>query len=764
MSGARRAPIPVEDLSEAEARKELARLAKAIAHHDRLYYQKAAPEISDAAYDALRRRNEAIEARFPERIRPDSPSQRIGAEPVPGFRKVRHAVPVLSLSNATNPDELETFCERIRRFLGLSGGEPLVLVGEPKIDGLSASLRYEKGRFTLGATRGDGETGEDVTLNLKTIAEVPQRLKGAPPDVLEVRGEVYMTRHDFAKLNAAQERAGRPAFANPRNAAAGSLRQLDPAITAERRLHFFAYAWGEMSEAPRGRYAEFLKCLEHWGFPVNPRHRLCPDLTAAHRLHKEIERKRDSLNYDIDGVVYKVDRIDWQNRLGFVSRAPRWAIAYKFSPEQGKTTLKAIRVQVGRTGALTPVAELEPIRLAGVTVARATLHNEDEIARKDVREGDTVIVQRAGDVIPQIIGVVKERRPRGAKPFTFPGKCPVCGSRAAREEGEAVRRCTGGLICPAQAVERLRHFVSRDAFDVEGLGEKIIAEFFADGQIKGPADIFRLEERDGRGAAPLAEREGWGEKSAANLFAAIRARRTIPLDRFIYALGIRHIGDVTARLIARHYGSYKSWRKAMDELTPGGEVERIVDKRIKQVGQPLFEEIGEIIGEPPRGKARGKKRGKKLSVQERLLRAPERDRIAFRRAVSEAYAELVSIEGIGPAVAEALADFTAEPHNRKVLDELEELIEVEDAAVPSAKGSAVAGKTVVFTGTLEHMTRNEAKARALALGAKVAGSVSKTTDLVVAGAESGSKLAEARKHGVRVIAEEEWLKLVGEQA
>ena len=686
--------IPVGKLTEAQAKKELEWLAHEIAKHDLLYYTKAAPIISDAEYDELRERNAAIEARFSNLVRPDSPSLRVGAAPAEGFAKVTHLVPMLSLDNAFQEEDIARFFAKIRRFLNLSEETKIDIVAEPKIDGLSISLRYEKGRFTVGATRGDGVTGEDVTANLKTIADVPGKFSGGhAPELIEVRGEVYMRHDEFMKLNAAREKAGDPVFANPRNAAAGSLRQLDTRITAQRKLHFFAYAWGE-SSAPVGKtHWEFLDKLKLWGFKVNPLAHLCHSPEEAIALYREIGDGRAELNYDIDGVVYKVNRLDWQERLGFVSRSPRWAIAHKFPAQQARTKLNDIIVQVGRTGTLTPVAVLEPVTVGGVVVSRATLHNEDEIARKDVRIGDTVIVQRAGDVIPQIVGIVPEKRPRGAKPYKFPQKCPACGSLAIREEGEAARRCTGGLICPAQAVQRLKHFVSRDAFDIEGLGAKHVEEFWADGLIKQPADIFRLHKHE----AKIADREGWGEQSARKLLAAIESRRTIGLDRFIFALGIHQVGQATAKLLARHYGSLKRWRQAMEQA---------------------------------------------------------------RKHDSEAYLNLDAIEGIGASMADDIAGFFAEPHNRKILDDLEHEVSVTDVAAPTAK-SAISGKTMVFTGTLETMTREEAKARAEQLGAKVAGSVSKNTDYVVVGADPGSKAKKAAELGVPVLTEKEWIDLSG---
>jgi len=694
----------VETLSPDQAAEELARLAKEIARHDRLYYQKDAPEISDADYDALRRRNEAIEARFPELVRPDSPSRRVGAAPAPGFAKVRHAVPMLSLANAFDAEDIREFHARVRRFLSL-GDEPVALVAEPKIDGLSISLRYENGRFAQGATRGDGTEGEDVTRNLRTLEDVPETIAGDAPEVIEVRGEVYMSRPAFLKLNQDQEAAGGKIFANPRNAAAGSLRQLDSRVTAGRPLALFAYAMGEVTDNIAATHWEFLERLRQWGFPTNPLARLCDSVEDALAFYEEILGQRAELPYDIDGIVFKVNRFDWQERLGFVSRAPRWAIAHKFPAEQVQTRLERIAIQVGRTGALTPVAELTPVTVGGVVVGRATLHNEDEIARKDIREGDLVVVQRAGDVIPQVVEVVKEAGRRRKPPYRFPEVCPVCGSSAVREPGAAVRRCTGGLICPAQAVERLRHFVSRDAFDIEGLGDKHIRAFFEDGLLQSPVDLFRLREKDQAAETKLEDREGWGETSARKLFDAIDARRRIPLDRLIYALGIRQVGQATAKLLARNYGTFEAWRTAMAAAAKenGGET-------------------------------------------------------------GEAYAELINIDQIGPSVAADLVAFMAEPRNREVLDELEKLLEIEPAAAPARADSPVAGKTVVFTGALETMSRGEAKARAEALGAKVAGSVSKKTDFVVVGADAGSKARKAEELGVETLSEEDWLALIGQGA
>jgi len=688
----------VTDLTPEEAAAELASLASEIAAHDRRYFEEDAPTVSDAAYDALRQRNALIEARFPELIRADSPSRRIGAGPSEKFGKVRHRVPMLSLENAFSREDVEGFIDQIRRFLKLPEDEKLVFTAEPKIDGLSISLRYEDGVFTQGATRGDGLTGEDVTANLKTIGDIPARLRGEGfGEVVEVRGEVFMTHADFVKLNARQAEAGKPVFANPRNSAAGSLRQLDPSITASRPLRFFAYAWGEMSRLPADTQWGVYEAFRSWGLPTNPLMRLLDNGDDILAFHAGMEAERASLDYDIDGVVYKLNRLDWQERLGFRTRTPRWAIAHKFAAEKAQTVIEDIEIQVGRTGALTPVAKLKPVTVGGVVVRNATLHNEDEIARKDVRIGDTVIIQRAGDVIPQILGIVPDKRPQGALPYAFPDTCPACGSHAVREGAEVVRRCTGGLICPAQRIERLRHFVSRNAFDIEGLGEKIIQEFYHDGLIALPSDIFTLEARNGREFPPLQEREGWGETSVKNLFAAIAARRAIALDRFIYALGIRHVGETTARLLARAYGTAEAFLTAMRA-------------------------------------------------------AGERE--------SEAFADLDNIGGIGSVVAEAVADFFAEPHNQEVVGALLDHVTVEPMEAIAAS-SPVGGKTVVFTGSLERMTREEAKAMAERLGAKVSGSVSKKTDLVVAGPGAGSKLKSAASLGVEVIDEDEWFRRVG---
>ncbi|MBR9825908.1 MAG: NAD-dependent DNA ligase LigA [Alphaproteobacteria bacterium] len=695
----------VEHLTESEARDEHARLAREIAKHDKAYYQNDAPKISDAAYDALRQRLEGIEARFPTLVDLFSPSQRVGAAPSGKFGEIQHAVPMLSLGNAFNDEDVADFIGRIRRFLGLGDTEAVAITAEPKIDGLSASLRYENGRLIHGATRGDGASGEDVTRNLLTLDEIPEVLpEGDWPEVLEVRGEVYMSHADFDALNARQREISKPEYKNPRNAAAGSLRQIDPAMTAQRPLRFFAYAWGEVSEPLSDSQMGAVEKFAEWGFVTNPLMQRCEGVENLLEHYRAIEAQRASLGYDIDGVVYKVDRLDWQERLGFVARAPRWAIAHKFPAEQATTRLEGIDIQVGRTGALTPVARLKPVTVGGVVVSNATLHNEDEIARKDVRVGDMVVIQRAGDVIPQIVRVVDPERPGRPEPFAFPTECPVCNSRAVREHDEktgkldAVRRCTGGLICDAQVVERLKHFVSRKAFDIEGLGTKQIEAFHAEGLVKEPADIFTLRTRNLAGEIdpPIQTREGWGETSAANLFNAIDERRAIALARFLNALGIRHVGENTAALLARTYTSWNSFCAASAHLT---------DEAVR--------------------------------------------------------AEMMGIDGIGNAAVEALEQYFSEPHNQDLMERLVAQLDIQDAEAISSD-SPVAGKTVVFTGTLERMTRDEAKAKAQSLGAKVAGSVSKKTDYLVAGPGAGSKAKKAADLGVETLTEDEWFSLIGE--
>jgi len=697
---------PVAELTEAQARDELARLAAAIEDADAAYHGADAPRISDAEYDALKARNAAIEARFPDLKRPDSPSERIGARPSDGFAKVAHARPMLSLANAFSPEDVRDFVDGIRRFLNLPAAAPLAFTAEPKIDGLSLSLRYEGGRLVQAATRGDGTTGENVTANARTIADIPDRLDGAP-DVLEVRGEVYMLHADFAALNDRQAAAGAKTFANPRNAAAGSLRQLDPAITAARPLRFFAYGWGEVSAPLAATQTDALERFRALGLPVNPLTRLCDTPEAMLAAHAEIEQQRATLGHDIDGVVYKLDDLALQARLGVRSTTPRWALAHKFPAELAWTRLRAIDIQVGRTGALSPVARLDPVTVGGVVVSNATLHNEDYIAGRDskgdpiragrdIRVGDWVQVYRAGDVIPKIADVDLSRRNDDAQPYEFPHVCPECGSTAIREPGDSVRRCTGGLICPAQAVERLKHFVSRAAFDIEGLGAKQVEALWRDGWIREPADIFLLGERYSSGLKALKNREGWGERSAANLFAAIAARRSIPLRRLIFALGIRHVGEAAAGLLARHYGTWDAFEAAVTAATPG----------------------------------------------------------------SAARDDLLRIDGVGAVLATALTAAFANPAERALIDRLVTHLDVQPEAAPAAE-SPVAGKTIVFTGTLERMTRAEAKARAEALGAKVAGSVSARTDLLVAGPGAGSKAAKAAELGIEVIDEDGWLALVG---
>jgi DNA ligase (NAD+) len=703
------------DRAETEAAAELERLAAEIARHNRLYHGEDLPEISDADYDALVRRNAALEAEFPHLVRADSPSRAVGAAPAAHLSKVRHALPMLSLENAFSDEEVADFLARIRRFLSLPGDAEVALTAEPKIDGLSCSLRYEKGRLVLAATRGDGATGEVVTDNVRTIADVPQRIDGAP-DLFEIRGEVYMSKADFAALNArllaeAEDPAKARQFANPRNAAAGSLRQKDAAVTASRPLRFYAHGWGEVSRLPADSQYGVMRAIEAWGVPIAQdlgRFR-DPDALLGH--YRMIEAKRADLGFDIDGVVYKVDRLDLQERLGFVSRAPRWALAHKFPAEKAETLLEAIDIQVGRTGKLTPVARLTPVSVGGVTVTNATLHNKDEIERLGVRPGDRVLIQRAGDVIPQVL----ENLTRGAErpPYAFPATCPECGSEAVREEGEVDVRCTGGLICPAQRVERLRHFASRHALDIEGLGITNIESFFRDGLIQSPADIFRLTRED------LLKRERWAEVSAANLIAAIDAKRAPPLDRFLFALGIRHVGEVTARDLARRYRSWDAFRAMIDRA---------------------------------------------LAVRAETVPTPAEPERKFLQRRDKAVVAAIETPGIGPEVANALLDFFEEPHNREVLDALLAAGVAPADLVWETKQSPVSGKTLVFTGSLETLSRDEAKAQAEALGAKVAGSVSAKTDLIVAGPGAGSKLRKAQELGIEVIDEAAWNAMVASSA
>ncbi len=711
---------PVENLTEEQAAAELAYLAAEIARNDELYHGHDAPQISDADYDALKRRNDAIEKRFPQLIRADSPSIRVGAAPLPTFAAITHSRPMLSLDNTFSDDDVRDFVSSVYRFLGQLPDGSIAFTAEPKIDGLSMSIRYENGRLVNAATRGDGTTGENVTENIKTIKEIPNRLPAGAPDVVEVRGEVYMTKSDFLALNEKMAAEGRQTYVNPRNTAAGSLRQLDAKVTASRNLKFFAYAWGEMSEMPADTQMGMVEKFREWGFPVNP---LMKRLHAVEDIiahYKDIGLKRPDLDYEIDGVVYKVDRLDLQARLGFRSRSPRWATAHKFPAEQAFTHVERIDIQVGRTGALTPVARLTPVTVGGVVVTNATLHNEDYIKGlgnsgepirepdHDIRVGDTVIVQRAGDVIPQVLDVVMEKRPPEAVPYEFPKRCPVCDSHAVRERNEktgkldSVTRCTGGFICRAQATEHLKHFVSRNAFDIEGLGSKQI-DFFFEAEddalkIRTAPDIFTLKRRqEGSTLTKLENIEGFGKVSVKKLFDAIDERREIALHRFIYALGIRHVGETTAKLLARAYGTYEAFAKAMDDAA-------------------------DLSG--------------------------------------DAWDDLNNIEGIGEVMARAIVEFFKEPRNVEVITRLREEVTPQAAEQPVASNSPIAGKTVVFTGSLEKFTRDEAKARAESLGAKVAGSVSKKTDYVVAGPGAGSKLDKARELGVQVMDEDEWLAFI----
>jgi DNA ligase (NAD+) len=694
---------PVEDLTRDEAAVELERLAGLIAEADAAYYQEDAPLMTDAEYDAARQRNAAIEARFPDLKREDSPSDRVGAAAHEGFAKAAHAAPMLSLDNAFSDEDVSDFADRIRRFLGLSAEEEVAITAEPKIDGLSLSLTYEKGKLKRAATRGNGEVGEDVTANARTLDDIPEKLSGKGwPDMIEIRGEVYMTKADFAALNTREEAAGRKVFANPRNAAAGSLRQLDVEVTKSRPLRFFAYAWAAESAPFAETQHDAVQAFADWGFSTNPlmvRAGTVDELLAAYR---DVEAKRADLPYDIDGVVYKVDRLDWQQRLGFVSRAPRWAIAHKFPAEKATTELQGIDIQVGRTGSLTPVARLKPVTVGGVVVSNATLHNEDEIARLGVKPGDTVEIQRAGDVIPQVLRVVKDG---GGAPWQMPHQCPICGSDAVREidakgEEDVRRRCTGGLVCPAQAVERLKHFVSRKALDIDGLGARQVQLFHEKGVLKGPQDIFRLPAAiEAAGLPPLEEWEGFGKVSAKKLLDAIDARRTVPFARFLNGLGIRHVGQTTSQLFAR---TFLQWDVFWQNVVSAAEE-----------------------GEG-----------------------------------SEAWEALAGIDGIGATAVNALCDFEREAHNREMLEALLSELTIQDEA-KAASDSPVAGKTIVFTGTLERMTRDEAKARASALGAKVSGSVSAKTDLLVAGPGAGSKLKKAQDLGVQTMTEDEWFDLIG---
>ncbi|WP_126977250.1 NAD-dependent DNA ligase LigA [Frigidibacter oleivorans] len=747
------AAVGVADLAPEQAAAEWQRLAEAVSRANRAYHTEDAPEISDAEYDALKRRLAAIEDRFPD-LAAGSPTQQVGAALAEGFAKVRHAARMLSLENAFEDAEVTEFDDRIRRYLNLAADAPLAFTAEPKIDGLSLSLRYEDGTLVQAATRGDGEMGENVTANARTIADIPQRLTGAPA-VLEVRGEVYMSHADFAALNERQAAAGGKTFANPRNAAAGSLRQLDAAITAARPLRFFAYGWGELSAPLAGTQSGAIARLAELGFRTNPLTRLCRSPAEMLDQYRAIEAGRAGLGYDIDGVVYKVDDLALQARLGFRSTTPRWALAHKFPAELAWTRLEAIDIQVGRTGALSPVARLTPVTVGGVVVSNATLHNEDYIAGrdsrgapirggKDIRIGDQVQVYRAGDVIPKVADVDLTARPDGAEPYAFPDRCPECGSPAVREEGDSVRRCSGGLICPAQAVEKLKHAVSRGAFDIEGLGAKQVEMFFADPAlpIREPADIFTLEARDA--AEPLRKlknREGWGEKSATNLFRAIDERRQIPLPRLIFALGIRHVGEVAAQDLARHYGSWEAMTAALDRARPAALAHRAADAAEQAERAAALAE------------------GRRARVSEARAAAVAAADLPAEAAA--AWSDLVATDGIGPVLALSLSDAFANPEERAAIDRLAAHLTVTAPAARQTAGSPIAGKTLVFTGTLEKMARAEAKARAEAMGAKVAGSVSAKTDLVIAGPGAGSKAAKAAELGVEVIDEDAWLALIG---
>ena len=863
--------VDVAQLDAASAAAELDRLAREIAHHDALYYRRDTPVISDAEYDALRHRNAQIEARFPELVRSDSPTERVGAAPVEAFGKVRHAVPMLSLGNAFEDGDVTDFVERVRKFLMLGELDPLSLTAEPKIDGLSISIRYEKGELIQAATRGDGAEGENVTANVKTIKEIPHTLKGNDvPDVIDVRGEIYLSHADFAKLNEAQAAAGDKIFANPRNAAAGSLRQLDVAVTAKRPLRFFAYAWGEASEVPGTTQAVVVDTYKRWGLPTNALMRTCNSASEMLAYYRDMQQRRAGLGYDIDGVVYKANRLDYQERLGFVSRSPRWAIAHKFPAEQATTIVRDIEIQVGRTGALTPVAKLEPVTVGGVVVSNATLHNEDEIARKDIRIGDTVVVQRAGDVIPQVVSVV-ESKPRGPNKFDFPHRCPKCGGHAVREldektgELDVVRRCTNQLNCSAQAKERLDHFVSRNALDIEGLGPQSNAQFYQLKYVTTPLEIFTLEKRVQDMNIDLALVEGWGSKKIENLFEAINVRRKVPLERLIFGLGIRHVGEAISKLIARQFETgekfqnfYKSlgparreiWHAAMSskvspiafvaqdhkridvdeyalllrsayrrenhsraklryfdgvgpvlakrltrdlaklvlDMSRNGEaadrtdwLRRALDLRVLTNNKLLAIEkanpgvnLARVLGDAIHGcevawasfcTATATTDAEKKQAEEVAGKHwPEMSSYADATMAREfkLVEEIAKIDGVGDVAAFAILEFFVEPGNVDTLDGLFKEIDVQPFIGAQVAESSVTGKTVVFTGTLTKLTRGEAKAQAERFGAKVAGSVSKKTDYVIAGADAGSKLDTARELGVTVLTEDEWLALIGQ--
>lgn len=771
------APLSVASMSEDQAREELARLSAELSAHDAAYYGEDAPSISDAEYDALKARALEIEGKFPSLTHAESPSQKVGAPVSEQFAEVRHGVPMLSLDNAFDDSDVRDFVARVQRFLGLSASDPIAFVAEPKIDGLSASLRYENGVLVRGATRGDGKTGEDVTANLLTIKDIPQKLSGSGwPEVIEIRGEVYSPTAEFEAFNANIASLKGKTYANPRNFAAGSLRQKNPKITAQRPLTFFAYAWGEVSEPFTETQYGALEKLREWGFKVNDRSSRVESAQGLIDLYTSLGEDRAALAYDIDGIVYKVDRLDLQERLGFIARSPRWAIAHKFPAQQATTILEGIDIQVGRTGSLTPVARLHPVTVGGVVVRNATLHNEDEIERLDVRIGDTVTLQRAGDVIPQILNVVVDKRPEGAVPYIFPTTCPVCGSEAVREGDEVKRRCTGGLICDAQIIERLKHFVSRRAYDIEGLGEKQLIAFHERGWIKQPADIFRLA-RDEAKLAELRREDGYGDTSVNNLIAGINARRTISLDRFLFGLGVPDIGEQTSLILARHFGSWEAIKSAAIEAARGIPTADWYDLAATHAISPrVMEQLAttDVPAVAPWGDAAldinikqvfptlaapaRRSLGEKAGDWAGVVRLAE---IARNQGPSDILNQIAGVSGVGPVAAKALAHFFHEPHNREVVEALETELETITPMEQARTDTAVAGKTVVFTGSLEKFTRDEAKARAESLGAKVSGSVSKKTDYLVAGPGAGSKLKDAEKHGVQVLTEDEWLALIG---
>ncbi|PZX19917.1 DNA ligase (NAD+) [Palleronia aestuarii] len=751
MTRARSDDMPVDAMTGEMAEAEIARLTDLLDAANVAYHSEDDPILDDAAYDAAKRRIGAIESRFPDLKRSDSPTERVGAPASATFSKITHARRMLSLGNAFSEEDVADFARSVRAYLGLDADAPLEIVAEPKIDGLSLSLRYEEGRLVQAATRGDGLVGENVTANALCVDDIPERVEGAP-ELMEVRGEVYMTHADFAALNARQSEAGQKVFANPRNAAAGSLRQLDAGITASRPLRFFAYAWGELSAPLAETQMGSIERLEALGFTTNPLTEVCPTIEAMLALYARIEAQRAMLGYDIDGVVYKVNDLALQRRLGTRSTTPRWAIAHKFPAELAWTRLERIEIQVGRTGALSPVARLAPVTVGGVVVSNATLHNEDYIAGRDasgqpiregrdIREGDWVQVYRAGDVIPKIADVDLTRRPDGADPFAFPEICPECGSAAEREPGDSVRRCSGGLTCPAQAVEKLKHFVSRAAFDIEGLGAKLVEEFHREGWIAEPSDIFTLEARHGDDTeAPLKDREGWGAQSARNLFAAIDRKRSIPLDRVIFSLGIRHVGEVVSADLARHYGDWASLIEAVDLAVPAERAHLAAEAAV-------VEERATAAAD-----------GRRARISDARARAwAERDVSPDARAAWDA---LVAVDGIGAVAAQALVSAFAQGAERASIDRLAAFLDIEPVSAPATEGSPVAGKTLVFTGTLERMTRQEAKARAEGLGAKVSGSVSAKTDLVIAGPGAGSKAKKAAELGVEVIDEDGWIALI----